>query len=144
MRPTHRLRVVNIMIVVLMLQLIPLAPAMAVTHAKAPLRTFRSVHYKFSYIPIKTYALYALRVRGKANEYHCLNAIYTHESHWNSKAFNPQAVDGWHAGGIPQVLGLDPKTSPYYQIDRGLKYIGHRYHGSPCRAWEYWKRAGSY
>jgi hypothetical protein len=42
-----------------------------------------------------------------------------------------------HAGGIPQILGLDPDLSVEDQVTRGLVYIEHRY-SNPCSAWRFW------
>ena len=120
----------------------PVQAAVPIPHKTIP--HFRAFAMSFSYIPIKTYARLALQAKGRASEYHCLNAIYTRESHWNPKAYNHTSVDGWHAGGIPQILGLSTTLSPYQQIERGLKYIDARYHGSPCLAWAFWKVNYSY
>jgi hypothetical protein len=45
---------------------------------------------------------------------------------------------GKNAGGIPQLLGLDPKIPATKQIDRGIAYIFHRY-DTPCNAWRFFK-----
>jgi len=72
-------------------------------------------------------------------QFNCLNQLWTHESNWRPKAQSKIKVDGLLAGGIPQILGLSPKLPAHKQIDRGLKYIKHRY-GSPCAAWRFWQR----
>jgi hypothetical protein len=72
----------------------------------------------------------------------CLDAMWTHESHWNEKASNPSSG----AYGIPQALpgskmavyGEDWQTNPVPQIRWGLNYISSRY-GSPCGAWDFWQ-----
>lgn len=69
----------------------------------------------------------------------CLKKLWGKESAWNPKAYNKIKVAGRNAGGIPQILGLDPATPPTKQIDRGLEYIYHRYH-TPCRAWKFFKK----
>jgi hypothetical protein len=78
-----------------------------------------------------------------SNQYQCLEQLWTKESNWRHKAWNktPIKVDGKivHAGGIPQILGLDPETPPKEQIARGLDYIQHRY-DNPCNAWSFWQR----
>ena len=71
----------------------------------------------------------------------CLNKLWGKESAWNPKAYNKIKVSGRNAGGIPQLLGLDPDTPPTKQIDRGLEYIYHRY-STPCRAWAHFKKHG--
>ena len=77
------------------------------------------------------------------NQYECLDKLWTKESHWRPEAFNKQKVMGKNAGGIPQILGLNPKTPAPLQIDRGMKYIIHRY-GTPCMAWKFHQRKGWY
>ena len=69
----------------------------------------------------------------ETKQWACLNKLWTKESQWNSKAYNTVKVMGRNAGGIPQILGMSPKTKPTDQIDRGLDYITYRY-GTPCKA----------
>ena len=71
----------------------------------------------------------------------CLSRLWGKESAWNPKAYNKIKVMGKNAGGIPQLLGLDPNTPPTKQIDRGLEYIFYRYH-TPCRAWHHFLKKG--
>lgn len=71
-------------------------------------------------------------------QYRCLDQIWTRESHWNHKAKNKNSS----AYGIPQILGLKDKN-PKVQVDKGLKYIKHRY-GTPCKAWKFWQTHGWY
>jgi len=78
-----------------------------------------------------------------ANQYECLDKLWTQESNWRSEAYNKIKVMGKNAGGIPQILGLDPKTPAPLQIDRGFAYIMHRY-GTPCMAWKFHERKGWY
>jgi len=74
-------------------------------------------------------------------QFACLLDLWTGESNWRPDAYNKQAVyqngKPLHAGGIPQILGLDPDTSVEKQIERGFIYIESRY-GSPCRANNFW------
>jgi hypothetical protein len=77
------------------------------------------------------------------NQYECLDKLWTQESNWRSGAYNKVKVMGKNAGGIPQILGLDPKTPAPLQIDRGFAYIMHRY-GTPCMAWKFHERKGWY
>jgi len=77
------------------------------------------------------------------NQYLCLEKLWKKESNWRADAYNKAKVMGKNAGGIPQLLGLDPRTSPPLQIDRGMKYIIHRY-GTPCMAWKFHQRKGWY
>lgn len=76
-------------------------------------------------------------------QWKCLNILWVKESNWRSNAYNKRKVMGRNAGGIPQILGLNPDTHPRYQIDRGLAYIVSRYL-TPCKAWEFHKRNGWY
>jgi hypothetical protein len=78
-----------------------------------------------------------------ANQYECLDKLWTQESNWRSEAYNKVKVMGKNAGGIPQILGLDPKTPAPLQIDRGFAYIMHRY-GTPCMAWKFHEQKGWY
>jgi hypothetical protein len=71
----------------------------------------------------------------------CLNKLWTKESNWRPDAYNKVKVMGKNAGGIPQLLGLDPLTPAPVQIDRGLAYIYNRY-GTPCKAWEFFAKKG--
>jgi len=73
----------------------------------------------------------------------CLDKLWTRESNWRPNAYNRVKVMGKNAGGIPQILGLDPKTPAPVQIDRGLSYIYNRYH-TPCKAWEFFTKKGYY
>jgi hypothetical protein len=74
-------------------------------------------------------------------QFACLLDLWTGESNWRPDAYNKQAVyqngKPLHAGGIPQILGLDPDISVEKQIERGFIYIESRY-GSPCRANNFW------
>ena len=72
-------------------------------------------------------------------EFTCLEKLWTKESNWRPEAYNDIKVMGKNAGGIPQLLGLDPKTPPPLQIERGLSYIYYRY-DTPCNAWRHFER----
>ena len=77
------------------------------------------------------------------NQYECLHKLWTKESNWRHDAYNKIKVMGKNAGGIPQILGLDPKTPAPLQIDRGFAYIMHRY-GTPCMALKFHQKKGWY
>ena len=77
------------------------------------------------------------------NQYQCLDKLWTQESNWRAEAYNKIKVMGKNAGGIPQILGLDPNTPAPLQIDRGFAYIMHRY-GTPCMAWKHHLKKGWY
>lgn len=82
-------------------------------------------------------ALVAQRGWG-AEQFACLDKLWTKESNWQVSANNPSSS----AYGIPQSLpgskmsshGSDWRTNPATQIAWGLDYIDDRY-GSPCSAW---------
>lgn len=76
-------------------------------------------------------------------QYTCLVKLWGKESAWRSDAYNKKKVMGKNAGGIPQLLGLDPKLPATQQIDRGLTYIYHRY-DTPCNAWKHFSKKGWY
>ena len=82
-----------------------------------------------------------------ADQFNCLNRLWTKESHWNYKARNKRS--GAH--GIPQALpairmesiSSDWRTNPVTQMRWGLRYIEARY-DSPCGAWAKIKRSRYY
>jgi hypothetical protein len=101
-----------------------------------------TVQTSWSKVDSKAYARDKLSA-WQDKQWSCLNSLWSKESAWNPDAFNPVRVMGKHAGGIPQLLGLDPDTPAPRQIERGLDYIYYRY-GTPCDAWTHWKRNGNY
>ena len=82
-----------------------------------------------------------------ADQFTCLNRLWTKESHWNYRARNKKS--GAH--GIPQALpairmesiSSDWRTNPVTQIRWGLRYIEARYM-SPCAALAKFKRSNYY
>lgn len=72
-----------------------------------------------------------------ADQFSCLESLWTRESGWNYQAYNPSG-----ATGIPQSLpgskmatfGDDWQTNAATQIKWGLDYISRGY-GTPCSAW---------
>lgn len=74
-------------------------------------------------------------------QWSCLTKLWGKESAWNPNAYNTIKVEGRNAGGIPQLLGLDPDTPAPVQIERGLAYIYYRY-DTPCNAWVHFKKKG--
>lgn len=78
-------------------------------------------------------------VKWTNRQWSCLAKLWGKESAWNPRAYNKQKVLGKNAGGIPQLLGLDPKVPATRQIERGLAYIYHRY-DTPCNAWKFFKK----
>lgn len=75
------------------------------------------------------------------SQWQCLESLWTKESNWRPDAYNKQSVlqngKKLNAGGIPQILGLNPDLKVETQVMRGLVYIESRY-GSPCSAWRWW------
>lgn len=82
-----------------------------------------------------------------ADQFGCLDRLWTHESNWETTADNPRSS----AYGIPQALpgskmsshGADWRTSARTQILWGLDYIAGRY-GTPCSANAHALRTGWY
>ncbi len=82
-----------------------------------------------------------------ADQFGCLDSLWTRESNWNPAAHN--ASSGAH--GIPQALpgskmasaGPNWSSDPATQIKWGLGYIQDRY-GSPCGAWAHSESHGWY
>ena len=78
-----------------------------------------------------------------ANEYKCLDTLWTHESNWNPKAENKKSGAFGIAQFMPETWGnykypYKP-TDAGIQITAGLRYITKRY-GSPCEAWAFWQK----
>ncbi|KPK53258.1 MAG: hypothetical protein AMJ63_07045 [Myxococcales bacterium SG8_38_1] len=86
-----------------------------------------------------------------ATQFECLEELWQAESHWNHRARNKKTG----ACGIPQsypcnkmsdfgkAYGVDYRTNPWPQIAWGLRYIDKRY-GTPCKAWNRFRRGGGY
>lgn len=71
----------------------------------------------------------------------CLHALWTKESGWRWWADNKTST----AYGLGQVLNTPKHLTPYQQVDRGLRYITHRYPtGGACEAWGHWRARGWY
>jgi hypothetical protein len=93
----------------------------------------------------KVYAKNTMGLYGWKTEsqWQCLESLWTKESNWRPNAYNKTPVyqngEALHAGGIPQILGLDPKFTVEKQIERGFIYIESRY-SDPCTAWRFWQR----
>ena len=78
------------------------------------------------------------------SEANCLIKLYGKESAFNKDAIGNE--DGISkAYGIPQLKNKRIQhLSPNQQIDWGMRYITHRYKGSPCLAYAHSKRVGWY
>ena len=82
----------------------------------------------------KAYARTVLHRKGLfQDQYKCLVKLWTHESHWNYRAKNPNST----ALGIAQLL-IETSKDAGVQIRDGIRYIEYRY-GSPCQAEKFWE-----
>ena len=104
-----------------------------------------------SYPPVRPVAAGSVRALGQllaaqrgwtGGQFACLDALWTHESHWRVTASNSSSG----AYGIPQArpgskmssAGADWRTSAATQIEWGLAYIARTYR-NPCSAWSFWQ-----
>ena len=87
---------------------------------------------------IDLHKLYAHIQIVDAEQYKCLDTLWTLESNWNPLSKNKKSS----AFGIPQLLKMTTKN-PIEQIDLGLKNIKAR-HGTACKALSYFKQRGHY
>ena len=82
-----------------------------------------------------------------ADQYTCLNRLWTKESHWNYQAHNYRSGAHGIAQALPatkmEVIADDWRTNPVTQIRWGLHYIDLRY-DTPCKAWAKFKRSRYY
>lgn len=82
-----------------------------------------------------------------ADQFSCLDSLWTRESGWDHRATNPTSG----AYGIPQALpgskmsayGADWQSNPVTQVEWGLAYIRDSY-GTPCTAWGTFQSKGWY
>lgn len=123
------------LLLVLALVLLPDSKSKQANDAKETARTW-------SKADSKAYARDML-TEWRDKQWSCLNSLWGKESAWKPQAYNTTKVMGKNAGGIPQLLGLDPDTPAMLQIERGLDYIYYRY-TTPCNAWSHFKRNGWY
>ena len=74
----------------------------------------------------------------------CLIKLYVKESAFKTDAIgNLDSPTKSYVYGIPQLKNpIIKDMSAYNQIDYGMKYIEHRYHGDTCAAYEHWVRKG--
>jgi len=103
--------------------------------ANAPLMSQKAKEFHLAAKNPKEYAQIAIKAYNwDKNQFVCLKRLWGKESAWNHKADNPTSS----AYGIAQMLKEKAKH-PKPQIDKGLRYIEHRY-GNPCTAWKKWQR----
>lgn len=82
-----------------------------------------------------------------ADQFQCLDSLWTKESGWNYQAVNANGG----ATGIPQALpgskmatiAADWRTNATTQITWGLRYISQSY-GTPCAAWAHSQASNFY
>lgn len=99
-------------------------------------------HHKWGVEDSKAYARDVM-LAWTDKQFVCLDKLWQKESNWRPEAYNKVKVMGRNAGGIPQLLGMDPKTPATRQIERGFAYILYRY-GSPCQALKFHHEKGWY
>jgi len=96
--------------------------------------------------PVEAMA-YARTKISNPKQWGCLRLLWTAESNWRPNAYNHTAVRigrlKVHAGGIPQILGMNPSIRVEDQIQQGFKYITNRYK-TPCQAWSFHLRNNWY
>lgn len=114
-------------------------PALATSPKMQDLRTAEAAKYHAK--------IQMAAIGWHSSQWPCLARMWGKESAWNPNAQNKTPVRvlkggkrvNVHAGGIPQILGLNPRLSVPEQVSRGLTYIESRY-GSPCQAWKFWQK----
>ena len=78
-----------------------------------------------------------------AAQFSCLDALWQHESDWDTFAENPSSGAYGIAQALPAAkmasVGDDWMSNPITQVSWGLDYIATRY-GSACNAWSFWLR----
>jgi hypothetical protein len=88
----------------------------------------------------KALAISFLKALGyNAQQRECAVTLWTRESRFDHLADNPRST----AYGIAQLL-RERSREPELQILHGIRYIGHRYGGSACRALSHSDRRGWY
>jgi hypothetical protein len=95
-----------------------------------------SVAVSWSIDTLKQYTFHQLDY--SFEQFYCVDELWYKESRWNYKAKNPKSS----AFGLFQMIGNKEKD-PIKQIDKGLKFIEHRY-GTACKALAHHKIKGWY
>ena len=89
-----------------------------------------------------SYLLFAHNQVTDYKEFTCLVKAWDIESNWNPKAVGNKSGKQ-RVYGIPQLKNEKVKNlDPFTQILWGLKYIDHRYKGSPCLLLEHLLKYG--
>ena len=81
-----------------------------------------------------------------SGQFQCLDHLWTRESQWNYRAYNPSGAYGIaqaKPGNKMSSVGSDWQTNAITQIKWGLNYIDERY-GTPCGAWAHSQATGWY
>jgi resuscitation-promoting factor RpfB len=96
-----------------------------------------------SYTPAVSRGLVRFKVRGfgwSDDEWVCLDELIYRESRWDMNASNPKSS----AYGLFQVLKTPEDSTLKQQVNKGFKYLDHRYSGSACKALDHHDRKGWY
>lgn len=92
------------------------------------------------HVSTRTYVTSRARNEGwTGGEWECLNSLLWAESSWDPDSDNPTST----AYGLFQLLRTPPGLPLDRQVDRGFRYIRHRY-GTPCEAWAFHRRHNYY
>ena len=96
-----------------------------------------------AYTPAVSRSLVRIKVQGfgwSENEWVCLDELIHRESSWNMTASNPKSS----AYGLFQVLKTPEDSTLKQQVNKGIKYLDHRYSGSACKALDHHDKKGWY
>lgn len=74
------------------------------------------------------------------DEWVCLDELIYRESKWDMTASNPKSS----AYGLFQVLKTPEDSTLKQQVNRGTRYLDHRYSGSACKALSHHDKRGWY
>lgn len=119
-----------------MIPIIPLPIETAVVD-RQPLVYERTVPAEIS----RSFVKVLVKAKGiDGDEWVCLDELIFRESSWDMTASNPKSS----AYGLFQVLKTPEDSTLRQQVNRGTKYLDHRYSGSACKALEHHDRKGWY
>jgi hypothetical protein len=85
------------------------------------------------------YRLYAHTQIIVYKEFQCFDTLIMRES-----GYNPKAVNGSHYGLVQGDSTYLRKVDAFRQIDWGIQYVNHRYHGSWCNGLAHSNKFGWY
>ena len=91
-------------------------------------------------VSLRTYVTSRSRAAGwDSDQFACLDELLWRESSWRLHNKSKKSS----AYGLFQLLHLKPGTDRDTQVDKGFKYIKHRY-GTPCKALQHHNKLGWY